>query len=351
MDTSTFCRGKIPSRTDLGGTLNELRRLVEKACLGSEITAQLIEAIEGADRVIAGGNIPLAIDAIDRFVLVVQRHLGSHISLSKAFELVDIAILDFKRFIADPAQVFSEAVAFARRFYDVDLAVDTPVTIVARPLPAGVAETVRSMREVIRSYRVPADAESRLQAHVDQMGELASQFDPAPPDDVVEAAFLAVLAPFKAEIAVLQGRYITATQASRLFGTIVFGVPAWLCAVPKAWIAQAIIVGAGVLIYYFFSDPKAVKTAVGNLNTYINTVTANTNRRPGVNQIQSALRAETAGLSLEELQILKKRLTTALNGVPPGTKKGILNQMLQELERVIDERASGIEPVQDDGNN
>ena len=340
MPTSPFCHEGIPSQEAFYETLNTLRRRVEHACLDSEVTLQLVEALKVADHMIADGNIPAAVDAIDRFILVVQRHLGSHISLSKAFELVDIAILDLKRFIADSAQVFTEAVAFSQRFYAVDFAVDVPVTVAARPIPAGVSETVQAMRETIRLYRLPADAESRLLGFVDQMGELALQFDPAPKDDRLEKAFLDVLAPFRAELAALQGRYVTATQTNRLFGIIVFGVPAWLCASPKAWIVQVILGG----LFYFFSDSKVLKTAVTNLSTYINTVTAAGVRRPTPAQIHAKLRGETGLLSLEELRILQERLTTARDGAV-GAPKGILDVMLEELERVITERISGIEPV------
>jgi hypothetical protein len=199
------------------------------------------------------------------------------------------------------------------------------------------------MREGIRSYGIPADTESRLLGFVDQMGELAQQFDPTPKDDRLEKAFLDVLAPFRVELAALQGLYITATQTNRLFGTIVFGVPAWLCASPAAWIVQVVLlVGAG--LYYLFSDPKAVKTAVTNLSTYINSVTAAGVRRPTPAQIQAKLRGETGLLSLEELRILEERLTTARDGAV-GAPKGILDVMLEELERVITERISGIELV------
>jgi hypothetical protein len=344
MHPSPFCHEGIPSQETLYESLNMLRRWVEQACLDGDVASELVEAVKVADRMVAGGNIPAAVDSIDRFILVAQRHLGSQISLSKAFELVDIAILDFKRFIADPAQVFTEAVAFSQRFSALNFAVDVPVTVAARPIPAGVPETVRAMREAIRSYRVPADAECRLLGFVDQMGELASQFDPAAKDGRLEAAFLAVVAPFKAELVLLQGRYITATQANRLFGIILFGVPAWLCVVPKAWIVQAILIAGGALIAYLSSDPDPVKKAATNLSTYISSVTAGATLRPTPASIQGKLRAETGVLSLEELRILKERLTTARDEAM-GAPKGVLNVMLEELERVITERISGIEPV------
>ena len=335
-----------PSPEALFAALNTLRRRVDLSCLEGEVTLRLLQALEVADRMLAGGNFAAAADSLDRFVLVVQRYVGSYISLSKAVELADIAIVDLKRFIADPAQVFTEAVPFAQRILTLEMASNVPLALTPRRIPPGVPETVRGMSGLIRSYRLPPPEESRLLDYVEQMGELALQFDPLPQDDRIEIGFLSVLGPFKAEIVGLEASsLVTRTQVNRLFGIVVFGWPTWLCGLPKLWPFQIIAgIVAGIIIYVLLSDPKAVKTAAANISNRINTLTANTNRRLNRAQIQAILRAETAGLSLEELRILKKRLATSLDSEKNNERKGIYRVLVDEIEKVIDERLSGIEP-------
>lgn len=85
-----------------------------------------------------------------------------------------------------------------------------------------------------------------------------------------------------------------------------------------------------------------MKTAITNLNTFINSVTANTNERPGLAQIQGAIQGEALALSLDELQILRERVATARDAEANNVRKGIYSTMVEELDRIIAERmASG----------
>jgi hypothetical protein len=327
------------ARRELADAVRRLEDVVRTAALHPPVNAELLARLAALDRALAGGDAAGAADQVDLLVLAVQRNLATEIPLRTAAELVETAVLDVKRFLADPADVFAGIVPFAVAYYAIEDVAPMRHDRRARPIvKARIDETARAMRLLVQSFDLPIDTQTRLLSAIVAFARQAAQTTPGVDNPDLERRFFATMTGFNQELLSLVGVRITAAQRHRLLGLVVAGGPlAAICAHPLGMLAQVVIVVGGLLglIWWRSTDNAAVKGAMTQLQTFVTNATANTNRRPGAAQISAALTAATAGLSLDDLKTVRERVQGLEDATTNATLQAIFNQWLRELDELI----------------
>ena len=196
---------------------------------------------------------------IDQFVVAITRHMGTQISAQRAFEFADIALLDIRRQLGDPAGVYDIALSFALRSETIADCAYVPLDDRLRRDSTGDVEPTRAaMLDVIAGSCMPKD---RMQALTDQINALNDSAAARTPGTEVE--FAALSRQFSGTLGVYQSMsYLSAAQVSSLSGLVFFGAPAAAatCWIPLTWKAQ-IVIAIGVLviggIYLIYESVKA----------------------------------------------------------------------------------------------
>ena len=333
MKTTRSSGKRVKAIDDLVPAVRKLGKLLEESCAEPGVVKECSRFLMGAQEAIKANDVEGVVNQIDLFILSIQRQMGTEISLRKAFEFADVAIIDLKRHVGHPAQIFAEAQAFGLTFLKVASASDTPLNLAARPIRPGVKETQQVIKKAIRSYHLPAEPESQLLKLTDQMSEMALAFRPGATKPEDELRFITTLIDFHTTLTSLQGVYITTTQVNYLMGLVLFAVPAWLCAVPYAWIAQAVIVVVGLVflgIYYSFRS-TAAKLAARNISRFIELCTHSTT------EVADKVKEETKDLSEEDKKDVRKGLEKA-HDKPTLTDAD--DKIHRKLQAAIDELPS-----------
>jgi hypothetical protein len=301
--------------------IQKLEQLVKDSCIEPNVREELLRFVKEARTAAEANDASGVVNHIDLFVLAVQRNMGAEISLRRALELVDVAVMDVKRHVGDLAQIFAEAQAFGLTFIRMASGTDLPLNLVSRPIPPGVQQTQRAMEKAIRSYSLPLQTEKTLVKLVDRMTKLALASMPGPLKPEEELQFVETLIDSHDQLTALEGRYITTTQKNFLMGMVVFDHP-WLCVVPVAWIVQAgIVILALILlgIYYVFRSTEAQRAAKG-LSDFIGECT-HTER-----EVTDKTKEVIKDLSDEDKKDIKKAFEKARDegeaaGTTPRSKK------------------------------
>jgi hypothetical protein len=338
-------RAETPVGGGLVDAVGRLEDVVRRAVVHPPVAAELSARLAALDRALRGGDATGATDQLDLFVLAVQRNLATDVPLRTAAELVETAVLDVKRFVADPADVFAGLVPFALAYYAIENVAPTRVDRRARPIAkAAIGDTARAMTALVQSFDLPLDSRTRLLDAIDALARQAAQTTPGVDNPDLEKRFFATITGFNQELLGLVGVRITAAQRRRLLGLVVAGGPAatggllaGICSNPLGIVAQVALVAAGLLglIWWLSSDNAAVTAAMTQLQTFATNVTANTNRRPGAAQISAALTAATAGLSVDDLKTVRERVQGLADATTNATLTAIFSQWLRELDAVI----------------
>lgn len=235
--------------------------------------------------------------------------MATEISLRRTFELADVAIMDIKRLVGTPSQIYLEAREFSFDFMRVASVNGWPSGLVSRAIPAGVDKTQKRMKDAIISYKLSNDMESKLLDLIDSMAEMALQDKPEYHkvdkfDPEIYAPFLAKATEFLGLLSSLQGTYITTTQVNHLVGLIIFGVPAWLCWSYPAWVVQILI----FLAWLFWRsgeevDDAVVRRRIKNIEEWIAGKTSIT-----PDELKEKIKEEAKGLDDEQKEEYKKQM-------------------------------------------
>jgi hypothetical protein len=247
---------------------------IKAGCLEAGPREECLRFVKAAKRAAKNGDADAVIDQTDLFVLCLQRHLCTQISLQHAADLFEIAVTGIKPAFGQPAQILAEARPFAERLAVLAARAGTPLVPRRRPVPpaAGIRATRAAIESAIRSYALPADAEAALLEPVSRMARLAVLEPPAATEEDV-AAFRAAASEFYGLLAGLEGNDITSTQSHHLAGLVIFSRTGAICHGLIPIIIQIILVGAVVIIIFrgikgTFSKPAAAGKA-RSINQFI----------------------------------------------------------------------------------
>jgi hypothetical protein len=261
------------------------------------------------------GRLKEADAVLTAILLTLKRRLGTDISLRQGFVMSSILVEDIKRHITDPAVLYEEATDFAATFFDIyshhqyrDPGL--PDYLMQRPFPKGYKEAASRLIKLVESFHLPQAPYATLVADIRGIEKHVTVFAKGkrlPEDLYVHNVLLRTLC---FDLQDLQGVYLSAYQARAVLGLLVFAVPAWLCAAPPAWIAQAILVLGGIIygIYRLMRTPAA-RVAFKNMWQFIEDCTHS------VEQATAKLAEEIKDLSDDEKKDLKEALEKALKEV------------------------------------
>jgi hypothetical protein len=267
---------------------------LEADCLEAGVRDQCLRFAKGARRAAKDGDAGRVVDQIDLFVLCLQRHLGTQISLQHAADLFEIAVTEIKPLFGGPAQILAEARPFVERLITLAARAETRLVLRPRPAPpaAGIRATQAAIETAIRSYALPADAEAALLGPLAKMTSVAL-LDPcaATEDDV--AAFRAAASEFYGLLAGLEGSFITSTQRHHLAGLVIFSRAGAACVGLIPVIVQILLlIAAGALIIIVFRGIKGAFRQAGAAR-----------KSTALNQfiVDSGTAPETVGLEVDRL--------------------------------------------------
>lgn len=247
----------------------KLNALLQKSCAETSVKdslAQFVVKIEDALKANQREDVGLATEL---FLCALQRHLVIDFSLGEAFALADIAIMDIQRNLVSPDRLYVEASRFAYAFMEQSVSAYRSFIPLGRPIPAGVNHTRDVMVQRITKYQLPNEIAERLYEQINEIAAMAERRHRFEPVESVE--FFPVFLQFKETLLALRGDYLPTSEVNWLLGMVLFAVPAWLCAAPPAWIAQAVIGGVLLLVgglYLIFRSP-ASKRATDCIWNYI----------------------------------------------------------------------------------
>lgn len=236
----------------------------------------------------------------DLFVRAVTRNLGAEIALRRGYELVDGAIMDVKRPVGDPGQIFTEARAFIQRFNELAEVAGAPPSLPIRADVTGGDSAREALDLAIRSYCLPEEIALGLQQQVAEIAAMARTADPAN-----ELRWIQTVAGFSRTLTSLQGSYLSITQTNYLLGIIFMGWPAALCWCPVAWLVQAVVVIGGVAIYVVHRSRRKAR-AFERIKNYIQK-NPNASKQDIENETKNAVKDED--LDADDKKELKKDLS------------------------------------------
>ena len=256
-------KGKQPSMTQLKGTLEELETQVVDSSLQKRLTQEFVHLIHMAQRSLEEGRTDECDNALSLALLLTKRNLGAEINLRLAFDLSSTIIESVKRYIADPAHLYAEAVDFSGGF--LGLLAETPIVssppgyLQNREFPKNVRGAARQVRDVIKSYEVPKDLHDVLNSDINELEKLARQVRRGKPTLRQSRKSKELVASLYVTLAGAEGTYVTERQVNAVMGLVLFSWPAWLCWNPAAWVVQCIVHFIHRIIRELTADKKVLK--------------------------------------------------------------------------------------------
>jgi hypothetical protein len=325
------------SHSEIISALYKLEKMLDQACMNEESTNESKRHLENAIKLIQNSDILGTIDQTDLFVLSIVRKIGPEISLLRAFELLDVAWMDVKQPVADPAQMYAEAKEvvrlIARKSQSVEISDKLVIHLISSRAPTeqGRLKTLSVIKQQLATFHLPSSIEQELLKKAEAIASIKSSADPV--------STVAAMEGFTAALESLSGSYISETEANRLAGLSLFGSPGE----PRsALVVNALwgwIIGIGIAIILLIFIGKAildlissseVRTVLMGLLEFIDKcyhsneqVRAETNRQ-----------ASNAGLNDDQKRELRKGLEGARDGERFGgnvRKQEKCNAALQDL--------------------
>ena len=315
--------------------LRNLRRRVAAAAAKPEPRKELLAALDDVGRGLRAGDRDAATLHVDRFVLAIRRHMGTEVSLRAALQLADTAIMDIKRSVADPGQIYVEAEEFVRQFVRIEAYAANNVGIVRPRREPNAGMTIRRLRQMISSYKLPPDETRKLLAAIDQIAALAAE---ATEDSLYDREFqrraFSVLRALSSQLQQFEGSLISTRQRFSVLGTVIFASPA-VCLFGFSWPAQiaAGVIALGVILFLYLTGDDAVDDALESIAKFLDQ-SSQSNRRPGADTIRRVLSNAKAGLSAEQQARLKQALQEILDDSRNEVQRAILLRMLEIYDLV-----------------
>ena len=89
--------------------LEKIKGLLAQRTIEAEAARDCATRFEYLARAVEEGELQVIIDQADQFLLAVRRHVGQGLDLEIAYDLADWTLMDIKRPIGDPGQIYREA--------------------------------------------------------------------------------------------------------------------------------------------------------------------------------------------------------------------------------------------------
>lgn len=332
-------KNKTPSVSALTKRLELLEEKAADACLEKQITKEFVYFINNAQVLLKKGQMDEADNRLSSALLLIKRNMAAEINLRLASELASQIIEEVKRYIADPAHLFVEAVDFSEKYLVLlsETGVETrpPEYLKKRPFPKAYGNAAKQVRAKLKSFELPKPIFKQLISDIDALEETAGKVKNGRPTTAQSRRSTELIASIYISLFGIQGIYITERQLNAVMGIIFFAWPAWLCWNILSWIVQAIAIIAFLIIKAVASDAAAQK-ATTYIWTYIEDCQAN------IAQAKNKVRIELNGLSKDQMkQVLEglKALRKNFNKLSYTGKKGAvrrkLNAVIAEVTRII----------------
>jgi hypothetical protein len=292
--------------------LESLRRKLAHECCTGHAHQPLVSALDRMERAVGKHDGPAVAITCEAFLRVVRQHMGTSISLGEAIALFETVTTRIKHPFCGPAEMYVDAVAFARDFYRIDTAcnLSVPPTGGTAPDPAAVEASGAALLEQISQWELAAEPRADLEGAVRSMAQLAAA---GAPSNDPEAAGL--FGDFGSLCRALEERDLSATQANYLRGYVVWGGIASLCPLPGWWkLAQlALIIPIAIVVVLWGIKTSATHAksvaAAKEIEEYIGDETPHSREK-----VREKAKAAAKDLTPDEKRELKKLLKEALSG-------------------------------------
>lgn len=278
--------------------IKTLSQLIKSRSTGSTHFKQYEEKLTALGKAVKKNDRGTINNEVDLFLLAVKRDMGAKIALSDVFDIADTLLMDIKRPIGDPGQIYVEAAQFAYAFSAMAKRIgkeEIVTSLVRRPLAQGIERAAELMKNALQATNLPKEKALQLATLVDDMLSLAPRIDTTKPHDSTNQQFLATAIEFETDLHNATKTYISTTQANYVMGVMLFAWPALLCWSAPAWVVQIAAVAIGGVLYAF--DTAEAKYAGANIRRFIESTPP-----PGERAVRARARREASGLTADEIR-------------------------------------------------
>jgi uncharacterized membrane protein len=303
--------GGVASGGDPQKGVATLKSKLKGGCITGKAHRSLERALGQIERALGQRDVsPIAI-ACESFLLGVRRRMGTAISLSDANEFFETVTTQIKHPFCGPAQMYVDAMPFARDFQRIEIACNLNVELPhqAGPDPATVRASCDALMELVSTWDMPEEDRGQLMEMVQALSRLSAGEEPAS-----EAKGTSLLSDFGAFCQTLEDDSLARTQANFLRGYVVYGGIGSLCPLPGWWKLTQLAILIPVAIYVVVSGIRTaashtkVKKAAEVIDEYLHD-------DPPHSKLKVSEKAKEAAKDLtpEQKRELKKILQEALD--------------------------------------